>query len=175
MKLTATIKLTFKLLKSQRLAGELTTLFVALIIAVTATTAVSFFTDRINQTLLQQGGLLLGGDLAITSMQPLPTKYRAEALKQQLNLSETAEFPSMLVLGDNTQLVEIKAVDAAFPLRGDFEIRTGTTTKRLAHGPAKGEVWIAPQIADNLQAKIGDTLTVGDTQLKVSAILVSES
>ena len=107
MKPFAICKLAIKLLKSQRLSGDLTTLFLALVIAVTATTAVSFFTDRINQTLLQQGGLLLGGDLAITSRQPVLEKFRVEARKLQLNLSETAEFPSMLVLGDNTQLAEI--------------------------------------------------------------------
>ena len=175
MRLFNVFALAIKLLKSQRLAGELTTLFLALTIAVTATTAVSFFTNRINQTLLQQGGLLLGGDLAITKMQPIPSKYLTEAVTRGLYTSETAEFPSMLVFKDNTQLVEIKAVDAAFPLRGDFEIRIGTAAQRAAHGPKQGEVWIGPQIADNLQVKVGDSLTVGAASLKVAAILVNEA
>ncbi len=175
MKPFAVLKLAVNLLKSQRLAGELSTLFFALTIAVTATTAVSFFTNRIDQTLLQQGGLLLGGDLAITSREPVVEKYRIEAQKNSLKLSETAEFPSMLVLGENTQLVEIKAVDAAFPLRGDFEIIVSDKTERVNHGPNQGEVWIAPQIAENLQAKVGDILTVGEAQLRVGAVIINET
>ena len=49
-------------LRSQWAAGEVRALFFALVLAVAATTAVGFFTDRIASALLRQGGMLLGAD-----------------------------------------------------------------------------------------------------------------
>ena len=50
-------------LRSLWSAGEIRVLLFALILAVTATTSVSFFTDRIKASMQTQGNVLLGADL----------------------------------------------------------------------------------------------------------------
>ncbi|MDY6993090.1 MAG: hypothetical protein SVR94_10875, partial [Pseudomonadota bacterium] len=54
---------------------ELRVLIFALMIAVAAVTAVSFFTDRIQRLMTQQAAEFLGADLKITSYKPLPQSF----------------------------------------------------------------------------------------------------
>lgn len=168
--------LAWRQLRSQWAAGEVRVLLVALILAVTATTSVGFFTDRIQSSLQSQGNLLLGADLVISADHTLAAKYHTEAMRRQLKTIQTLEFPSMVVNGDSSQLAEIKAVETGFPLRGDLTISqqlhgAGSVAKGV---PAAGKVWIEPRLANLLSLKPGDTIEVGETSLKVDAILQRE-
>ncbi len=53
-------------------AGELRLVLVAVMLAVAALTAVGFFADRLQLGLQRDAAQLLGGDLVISSDQPLP-------------------------------------------------------------------------------------------------------
>lgn len=160
-------------------AGALRVMVFALVLAVTAITAVGFFTQRVGSALNQQGGLLLGGDIAITADHPIPVKLEKTATEQRLQTVKTYEFPSMVIHGDDSQLAEIKAVGAGFPLRGDLTI--GNTTSDIGKAgkvvksmPKVGEVWIEPRLAHLLDLEIGDALTVGEATFHVAAILLRE-
>ena len=123
--------LNFKLAWSQTLnlwrAGALRVLVFALVLAVAAITAVGFFTQRVESALSQQGGLLLGGDLAVSADHDIPAVFSERARAQGIAMAKTYEFPSMVMSGDNGQLVEIKAVEQGFPLRGDLTIGAAAT------------------------------------------------
>src|SRR5687768_13722387 len=112
--------LAWRQLKSHWSAGDLRVLLLALVLAVTATTAVGFFTDRIQSALERQGGMLLGADLMISAGKVLPDTYQLEANRRQLESTQTMELPSMVVRGEQSQLAEIKAIGAGFPLRGEL-------------------------------------------------------
>lgn len=158
-------------------AGEFKVLLAALVLAVTATTTVSFFTDRINSSLHRQGNILLGADLVISADHPLPDIYLQELQARQIRNSETMEFPSMAINGDKSQLAEIKAVQAGFPLRGDLAVSHQLHgVAKIAMGvPQPGEVWIEPRLANQLQVGVGDSLELGTRQFRVTAILQRES
>ena len=59
------LKLAFNQLLAQYKSGDLRVLLFALILAISSITAVNFFTYRISAHLNSQGGLLIGGDLAV--------------------------------------------------------------------------------------------------------------
>lgn len=168
--------LAWRQLRSLWAAGEVRVLVVALVLAVAATTSVGFFTDRIQSSLQSQGNILLGADLVIGADHELPPQFAREAKTRALTTSSTIEFSSMVVNGDASQLAEIKAVEAGFPLRGDL------TISQQAHGggqltrqvPATGEVWIEPRLAQLLKLKVGDKVDVGERSFTVSAILQRE-
>ncbi len=173
--------LNLKLAWSQTLslwyAGALRVLVFSLVLAVAAITAVGFFTQRVDSALNQQGGLLLGGDIALQADHQIAEKYEAEASSLKLNIVKTYEFASMAIHGDANQLSEIKAVGQGFPLRGDLTIAfdlTASQEQQVKHGPKIGEAWIEPRLATLLNLKVGDTVDVGEKTLKVSAILVRE-
>lgn len=157
-------------------AGALRVLVFALVLAVAAITAVSFFTQRIESALNQQGSLLIGGDLAVVADHPIPQALIEQAVTQQIQTTRTYEFPSMVMYGEASQLVEIKAIETNFPLRGHLTIaQFGTDVGRAVQSaPKSGEVWIEPRLATLLDIKVGDQLDVGERSLTVAAILLRE-
>ena len=157
-------------------AGALRVLVFALVLAVSAITAVGFFTERVESALSQQGALLLGGDLAVSADHQIPAIFSELAQKQGFVAVKTYEFPSMVVAGDNSQLVEIKAVGNNFPLRGDLTLgATASDAGRVVKAaPASGEAWIEPRLANVLDLRVGDQIAVGDKTLLVTAILLRE-
>ena len=168
-------KLAAKHFLSQWRSGDLRVLIMALILAVTAVTAVGFFTNRIESALKQQGGMLLGGDLVVISDHAIPADYIEEAKSRQLQLATTLEFPSMVIKGEHNQLAEIKALGDGFPLRGEFTISAlSHTDQMVANSPAVGSVWIEPRLVNLLHLKVGDQLELGERKLIVSAILKRE-
>ena len=157
-------------------SGALRVLVFALVLAVTAITSIGFFTQRVETALNQQGGLLLGGDLAVLSDHDIPETYVKRATSQGITTVKTYEFASMVVFGESNQLTEIKAVAQGFPLRGDLTIGKLSTEQGqiVQTTPNIGEVWIEPRLANLLNIKVGDTVEVGERQLQVSAILIHE-
>src|SRR5450830_2064697 len=111
--------LALRQLRSHWQAGEVRVLLLALVLAITATTSVGFFTDRIQGSINSQGGQLLGADLVINADHVLPDQYLQEAQKRKLQTTSAIEFRSMVIHAEANQLAEIKAVGAGFPLRGD--------------------------------------------------------
>ncbi|MEE9579982.1 MAG: ABC transporter permease, partial [Nitrosomonadaceae bacterium] len=105
-------KLSLRMLRRDLRAGELHVLIFALVVAVGGMTTVGFFTDRVQMALSRQGDQLLGADLIIVSDRPLPQYYADNAIRLGLNTSTALKFPSMVVKGDNSMLVGIKAVTA---------------------------------------------------------------
>ena len=158
-------------------SGEIRVLLFALILAVTATTAVSFFTDRLHRSMQTQGNVLLGADLVVNADHVIPSTYRAEAQRLQYQTTQALEFSSMVVKGERNELAEIKAVEQGFPLRGKLTIRDAQTpqAQKIANTiPAPGTVWMEPSLAKKLDIKLGDEVSVGNSQLKVAALLLQE-
>ncbi len=168
--------LAWRQFKSHWAAGELRVLMLALVLAVAATSAVGFFTDRVSSTLNRQGGLLLGGDLVLTANHALPEDFGQKAQAMGLKTASTMEFPSMVLFGELSQLAEIKVLSNHFPLVGDFTVSSAVNKEVLVkHPPGPGTIWVEPRLAHLLGVKVGDRLQVGEIHLKVAAILVRET
>jgi putative ABC transport system permease protein len=88
----------------------------------------------------------------------LPTR-RAQ---RGLQVVETRTFPSMVTHGEGdelrAQLAEIKAVGAAYPLRGSLRIAPALNVPDApARGvPGPGTIWIDERLASALGARVGD-------------------
>ncbi len=160
-------------------SGEIRVLLFALILAVTATTSVSFFTDRIKSSMQTQGNVLLGADLVVNSDHVIPPAYLAEAQRRQYQTTQALEFSSMVVKGESNELAEIKAVEAGFPLRGHLTISKQSAVTAKAESPAtdipaRGTIWMEPRLAQKLALKIGDEISVGESQFTVAAFVLQE-
>ena len=64
--------LALRLLWRDSRSGELTILLLALIIAVTSSTAIALFADRLQRTMTTQTAEFLAGDLVIAGPGPIP-------------------------------------------------------------------------------------------------------
>ncbi len=170
----------WRMLRRDARSGELHLLMAALIVAVAALTAVGFFTDRVRQALALEANQLLGADLLLIADHPWPHRIAEEARTRGLQLAETRTFPSMVSAGDGndarTQLVGIKAVSAAYPLRGGLRIASGAGAEDApASGiPHPGEVWVDERMAALMSLQVGDSLNVGRSRLRVAQFLTYE-
>ncbi|MEB0135608.1 FtsX-like permease family protein [Actimicrobium sp. CCC2.4] len=161
-------------------AGELRFLLVALVVAVSALTSVSFFVDRMRTGLNRDAHQLLGADLVIRGDAPISELWRSEARKRGLTLAETVVFPSMALAGEGdamqSKLASVKAVSTGYPLRGNLKVASngtddGVTTRDI---PAAGTVWVDPTLLLALDLQVGSTLKLGDRQFKIARVIASE-
>lgn len=161
-------------------AGELRLLMLAVTLAVAALTAVAFFADRLNNGLARDARSLMGGDAVVSSDQPAPPAFAAEAERLGLLTARMATFPSMAratdAQGGATRLVSVKAVSAAYPLRGRLRVSLGTagSEEDLTHAPAAGTLWVDAAVLDALNLKVGDALLLGDAELKIARVILIE-
>ena len=156
--------LAWRMLGREWRAGELRLIFVALLLAVAAVTAVGFLTDRWQRALQGEAAQLLGADLILTADQPLAPEFAAEAGKRGLRTAQVQLFPSMVFANERAQLVEIKAVDAHYPLRGTLQIAAvpGAVERTAARGPLAGEAWLA--VAELQQGRFAVVSPYGTAQ-----------
>lgn len=170
------IKFVWQQFWAQWRSGDLHVLLLALIVAVTAITGVTFFTYRISAHLTNESGLVLGGDIVVIADHPIREELVQSAVETGLQYTTTAEFPSMAIVGDKNHLAEIKVVDNGFPLRGDLTVRFSKGGEAITgqHIPQKGEVWLEPRLSNLLSVDIGDKIELGATQLTISGILIRE-
>ena len=176
MSLLQKIPLPLRLLWRDWRAGEVTLLFAAILIAVGSLTTVSFFTDRVQLALTQQSNQLLGADLSIISDRPFAGEFATEAHARGLQVTRALRFPSMASYRDESQLTDVKAVAAGYPLRGEVRLADELFgADRVAREvPAAGTAWVDDRLLTRLKVKPGDTLTVGRLRLRVAALVTQE-
>ena len=168
--------LALRLLWRDSRSGELTILIIALLIAVTSSTAISLFSDRLQRTMTLQAAEFLAADLVIACPTPIPTDWQSRAKQLNLTLAQTVEFPSVLIEHDELLLAGVKAVSSSYPLRGLLKT-TGAdyNSETITHaGPEAGRVWVEKRILSALKLNIGDSLTVGEKPLTISKIITYE-
>lgn len=154
-------------------SGEYTVMAAALALALAAVSAVGFFTARVRSAVVQQSGESLAADLALSSGEPLPKALAAQAQAAGADTATVMDFPTVLLAGQTTQLVEVHAVSAGYPLRGKARIGTQAfgPSQAAAAIPAKGTLWAEPRVLGTLNLKTGDSVQVGDSTLHVAAAL----
>ena len=168
--------LALRLLWRDSRSGELTILILALIIAVTSSTTIALFSDRLQRTMTNQTAEFLAADLVISSPTPVSSEWLAKATQLNLAQARTAEFSSVLIEHEELLLAGIKAVSAAYPLRGFLKTTTEdySTETITYNGPAQGTAWLEKRIFSALKLKVGDPLTVGEKQLTITHIITYE-
>lgn len=171
-----TAALALRLLRREWRAGELRLLLVALIIAVTAVTSVGFFTDRIEQVLQSQANELLGADLVVSSRHAIAEELFEAAAGFNLQRAQSLGLLSMVLTAEKNQLAAVKAVSPGYPLRGQLRIaeRPFAPSSVTDAIPQAGTVWLDPTLSSQLGLEVGDKISVGEAEFKISAVLAQE-
>jgi putative ABC transport system permease protein len=89
---------------------------------------------------------------------------------------QTAVFPGMVSVGDQTVLASIKAVSSSYPLRGKL-LLDNLATHQVQARPSqlsRGTVWLEQSLFDRLQAHVGDRLKLGDAEFQVGGVIKEE-
>jgi putative ABC transport system permease protein len=123
------------------------------------------------------GRRLLGGDLEIDSgVQPLPDTVRGWLTARDARLSEVVDLRTLLVApsGERT-LVELKAVDPAWPLVGAVETDPPLpVAQALAERDGRFGLLTSQVVLDRVGIHPGDTARLGSASFTIRAALASE-
>lgn len=161
-------------------SGEVKLLSIALVLAVTIVTGINVFTVRLQNSLLLQSNSFIAADRVLQSSQEIPSGWQAKASELGLQQALMTEFSSMAYAAETMQLASVKAVSAAYPLRGLMEtshkaFATAPADIRVQReAPAAGEVWVDSRLLPLLNVQLGDEIAIGEKNLRISRLIVRE-
>lgn len=144
-------------------------LLIALILAISATTALKFSNEQIQNAVALQAAEMLAGDLVLSDNVPIEQRWKDQANTLGLQQSEVTMFASMAHTTDQFVMVNVKAIDASFPLRGALRVIPDASQIQ------SGDVWLSQRAMDLLKVKIGDALNIADGRFKVTAKIDHDS
>ncbi len=154
-------------------------LVACLALGVAAIAGVGALGRAFEATLADQGDAILGGDLAF-SINHTPLDGRQLAfLAERGRVSEIATLRAMArgLDGERTALVEVKAVDAAYPLVGRLTLTDGTDARPLLAAPPDGApapALVEEALLTRLGAAVGDEIALGTGRLRIAGVIGEE-
>ena len=162
--------------------------FVCIAIGVSALVGVSLFAAHVERAVSRQAKGLLGGDLEIRSSHLLNAESRAalETLNERgiirTHVSElvamAARKAAATTPGQATQLVELKAVDAEYPLYGVLTLEPPARLDDLLHPeasrcgsvPCHGAV-VQEALLLRMGLAVGDRLKIGTAEFLITGLV----
>ncbi|WP_244552483.1 ABC transporter permease [Allosphingosinicella indica] len=153
------------------LAG-LRLLAVCLFLGVLALAGVGSLSASIVRGLSDQGQAILGGDVQADVAQREATPGELALLRREGAVSHVTRMRAMAARpdGSETMLVDLKGIDAAYPLYGDFRLAPGAIAPR----PGAGQVAIGPELGERLRVGVGDPVRIGNALFTVAGIIAEE-
>ena len=152
-----------------------------LALGVGAIAAVGSLREGIERGLATEGRRILGGDLEIQSgAQPLPDTLRDWLRARGGQVSDVVQMRSMLVAAGQDgapgerQLVELKAVDGAYPLVGAAAVSAGPLQDVLAERDGMAGLVAEQVVLDRLGVQPGALLRLGRSTVQLRGVLQSE-
>ena len=144
-------------------------------IGVAALVAIGSFTDNLRDGVRSQARALLGADFALSSRRPLPAA--AERVLDTLTrqggaVARLTSFSGMAYVQrtSGTRLVQVAAVEGAYPFYGEIRTDPATAWRELPRGH---RVVVDPSLLTALSARVGDTLALGEARFAISGVILS--
>ncbi|MGG5821149.1 ABC transporter permease [Falsiroseomonas sp. HW251] len=141
-----------------------------LALGVAAIAAVGTLRAATEAGMAADGARLLGGDVEVrTSQRPMPQEAADWAASRGAVLSRVIEMRAMAVAPSGERsLVELKAVDGAYPLYGELVLAPDTA--RLT----PRSVALEASLVERLHLRPGDAVRIGDASLTLAGVIVTE-
>ncbi|UAA37373.1 FtsX-like permease family protein [Paraneptunicella aestuarii] len=168
------MNLAWRLFKHEARRGELTIILLAIVLSVAAVLSLSLFSERLQSALNDRSAQFIGGDALLKSSHVIDESWLQQAKQQGLETAYQANLTSMAFAKDNMSLIDVRATDSFYPLKGEVKIAEkpfapGVITHDL---PDIGEAWVESQLFKTLNIDLGDELEIGDLVVRVTKVLV---
>lgn len=148
-----------------------------LALGVAAIAAIGSLREGIERGLAQDGARILGGDIDVLGgAQPLPDALRTWLAGRGAVLSDITTLRSMLVAPSGARLlVELKAVDGAWPLIGEVGFAPAQTmAQALDERDGRFGIAVEPAVLERLGVAPGAVLRLGTASLELRATVAAE-
>lgn len=154
--------------------------FACLVLGVAAIAGVGSLSDALLTGMASQGRVLLGGDVAVGLVHRETTPEEHEFLALHGRIAETVSMRGMAyALKDGAegerQLIELKAVDGAYPLYGHVELSPQMAlAAALACDAHECGLAAEQPLLDHLHVTRGSVLRIGAQNFRINAVLTNE-
>lgn len=146
-----------------------------LALGVAAIAAVGLVRASIQQGLSDQGAVLLGGDAQMEFTYRFATEEERTWMEGVAErVSEIVDFRSMVTLGDETALTQVKGVDDAYPLLGSVVLEAGDLPAALATVDGLPGAVMDKVLVDRLGLSLGDRFRMGVKEFRLGGVLLRE-
>jgi putative ABC transport system permease protein len=144
-------------------------------LGVAALVAIDSFAANVTDSVREQSRALLGGDASLTSGDRYSPRllHVLDSLKAQgIAEAQSTNFASMALVprSGGTRLVQVRAVSTDYPFYGKITSDPDSAWPALPHGP---NVVVDPALLVSLDARVGDTLTLGMARFVITGTLKS--
>ena len=145
-------------------------LLVCIFLGTAALSAIGTLTNAIERELESSGQELLGGDLEVEVWQRDLRADERSAMAEYGTISSGYRMQAMASTPDAAAPIELKAVDAKWPMFGTLVLTDG----RAVAAPTGNDAWIAQSALERLGIAVGDSFKVGTATLRVAGIIQDE-
>lgn len=142
-------------------------------LGVGAITGVNAVAASITTAIAERGQAILGGDLALSIVQRELPEEVVGFVSDRGAVSRTVTLRAMARLPDGSDqtLVELKAIDEAYPLYG--QVTSGGAAAPVNEMTAQ-EAWVAPLLMERLSLSAGERIAIGRTEFTIAGTIGEE-
>jgi putative ABC transport system permease protein len=151
-----------------------------LALGVAAIAGVASISRSLSDSLAKQGSVILGGDAALSLSAREATTAEQNYLEERGRVAVVATMRAMARAGGenakaDATLVELKAVDASYPLMGEIKLDPDIGLLTALSSPEGGNGAVAdPALLARLDIAVGDHIKLGDADFQITGTIVSE-
>lgn len=169
------LRLAFKELRYS--SAKLRVIFFILTIGFLGPLLTSALRSSVEDYLVVRSRQILSADIAVNSLRPFKD-VEVQTLKEGLRFEKSAgeiEFVTMATGGakgrELTQLVEVKAVDGAYPVLGAFRFEDGGSSASSQALDEERIAWVFPEVLTHLDLRVGDTVQLGHATFRIEKVV----
>ncbi len=170
----AWFKQSLRLLHHEFRRGELTIIFLAIVLAVGTVFSLTGFSEQIKQAIISNSANTIAADRVLGSSREIPTEYLDKSESLSIKVATKILLDSMVFSGDNMLLSELDIISEEYPLRGEFLVKMSLDQKVATSvgAPKPGTAYVEESILSRLDVKIGGTIEVGVFPLTIAGVIV---
>ena len=145
-------------------------------VGVAALVAIASFTDNVRDSVRRQAQALLGADLLMSSRRPYTPAAKAALdaiVASGARVARVTSFSGMAYVPRTagTRLVQVQAVEPDYPFYGTIVTSPAAAWRGLQSGR---HVVVEPALLTALGARVGDSLSLGETRFIITGTVVSQ-
>lgn len=162
-----------RLLHHELRKGELTIVFLAIVLAVATVFSLTGFSEQVKKALTTNSVNTLAADRVLRTNTIIPAEIKVESDCYGFNFAQKVLLNSMVFSGDNMLLTNLDIVTSQYPLRGELLVsKTDSLNDALSvKSPSIGNVWVDPSVLSRMGIALGDSLEIGIASFTIAGVI----
>jgi putative ABC transport system permease protein len=154
--------------------------FVCIAVGVASIVAIRSVIQSVRGAMTGEARAMMGADILLTSNNPFSTKVRERIAREEqagriITAADAVEIATMVRPQDQaqqtTRMVELRAVEAAFPIYGTLTLTEGRYSFALLRGHG---ALVRPELLAQLHLKVGDRILIGTEPFEIRGVIAEE-